>query len=299
MNPSAKTQNVREVTDSAFSPDTVPENHFHLGNFKYVVVSDFANAVRIHIREYELDGTGRVFPTEHGIDLSPLLWQSFTKKMEFLNMPNSSGDINIIENILMISTKWINEEAFVNLQLIFEKEDLTSQFSPSVCLLSKEQWVCLKQIRKDVTFAATCLLFGKIFMNLLRKEISAQTPKALFTDECSDIEIVLITSLLELLRDYLEENIQLVQKCHGCETFQGNPLAHECVAYNYERLNYYGDLAIFNMNSRQLVRDFVQKNAHIINYVNETFIANLNMLNLIEKAKEMYVATDPIPIRLS
>ncbi|GBO26238.1 hypothetical protein AVEN_23594-1 [Araneus ventricosus] len=67
MKRSAQTQNVRGVKDSSFSPDAVPENH--LGNFKYVLVTDFANAVRIHIREYKLDGSGRTFTNPTLIEL--------------------------------------------------------------------------------------------------------------------------------------------------------------------------------------------------------------------------------------
>ncbi|GBM39930.1 hypothetical protein AVEN_250248-1 [Araneus ventricosus] len=130
----AQTQNVREVKDSAFSSDGVPENHFHLGSFKYVFVFDFTNAVRIHIREYKLDGSGRVYPTKRGIVLTPFMWQSFLNKMDFLNMPNNCGDINVFENSLMISTTWINEEPFVNLQRLFEKKDFSRQFF-SICLL--------------------------------------------------------------------------------------------------------------------------------------------------------------------
>ncbi|GBM60738.1 hypothetical protein AVEN_147989-1 [Araneus ventricosus] len=96
MKRSAQAQNVREVKDSAFSPDAVPENHFHLGNLKYVVGSDFTNAVRIHIREYKLTGSGRVFSTKHGIFLTPFLRKSFSNKMDFLNMPNNSGYVNVI-----------------------------------------------------------------------------------------------------------------------------------------------------------------------------------------------------------
>ncbi|GBO11295.1 hypothetical protein AVEN_245957-1 [Araneus ventricosus] len=122
-------------------------------------------------------------------------------------MPNDSGDISVIENSLMISITWINEEPFVNLQRFFEKKDFSRQFFPSVCLLSEAQWMHLNQIRKDLTSAAIRLLFSKIFLNLLRKEVSGQTPKALSSEECGDIEMVLTTSLLELLRDYLGENI--------------------------------------------------------------------------------------------
>ncbi|GFT12608.1 PC4 domain-containing protein [Nephila pilipes] len=66
--------------DSSFKPDAVLENHFHLGHSNYAIVSDFADAARIHWRHYKLGAKGSLFPTKSGITLIPSVWLALVRE---------------------------------------------------------------------------------------------------------------------------------------------------------------------------------------------------------------------------
>ncbi|GFT51617.1 PC4 domain-containing protein [Trichonephila clavipes] len=110
--------------------------------------------------------------------------------------------------------------------------------------------------------------------------------------DCIDAEMVLTTSMVELLCNHIEENISSL---FGCLEGYENKLGHEFMTYsNGQRISEYGDLAILNMDWDKLVADFVNRNIQMVNYMNEMFLNKLNMNVLIENAKQMYVATDSL-----
>ncbi|GFW84480.1 PC4 domain-containing protein [Trichonephila clavipes] len=110
-----------------------------------------------------------------------------------------------------------------------------------------------------------------------------------------DAEMVLTTSMVELLCNHIEENISSLFVCFGCLEGYENQLGHECMTYsNGQRISEYGDLAILNMDWDKLVADFVNRNIQMVNYMNEMFLNKSNMNVLIENAKQMYVARDSL-----
>ncbi|GBM99801.1 hypothetical protein AVEN_62548-1 [Araneus ventricosus] len=47
-----------------FIADSIPPHHYHLGEYNYVMVSDFEDVINVHIRKFRTDENGRIFPTK-------------------------------------------------------------------------------------------------------------------------------------------------------------------------------------------------------------------------------------------
>ncbi|GFX97557.1 hypothetical protein TNCV_2841171 [Trichonephila clavipes] len=92
------------------------------------------------------------------------------------------------------------------------------------------------------------LAFDHMLRNLLLSEASKITPSAVVNTDASEVELMLTTSLIELLCDFLGNSITDVFECYGCAQQYGNQLAHECITMDYEtRIRLYGDLAVFSL----------------------------------------------------
>ncbi|GFS44788.1 PC4 domain-containing protein [Trichonephila inaurata madagascariensis] len=138
-------------------------------------------------------------------------------------------------------------------------------------------------------------MFERLFLKLLRKQVAKHIPFPKSDFDCIDAEIVLTTSMVELLCNHIEENISSLFICFGCLEGYENQLGHECMTYsNEQRISEYGDLVILNMDWDKLVAGFVNRNIQMVKYMNEIFLNKLNMNVLIENAKQMYVATDSL-----
>ena len=83
---------------------TVPDHFFHLGGENYVVISDFCDVIRVHVRKFWINQYGRLMPTKTGITLSAVLWQSFANKMDYLWMSSIPSKNEIVEEELIFST---------------------------------------------------------------------------------------------------------------------------------------------------------------------------------------------------
>ncbi|GFU79792.1 PC4 domain-containing protein [Trichonephila clavipes] len=113
-------------------------------------------------------------------------------------------------------------------------------------------------------------MFGCVFLKLLRKEVAKHIPFPKSDFVCIDAEIVLTTSMLELLRNHIQENISSLFICYECLEGYANQLGHECMTYsNEQRISEYGDLAILNMDWNKLVADFVKRNIQIMSNLHE------------------------------
>ncbi|GFY48467.1 PC4 domain-containing protein [Trichonephila inaurata madagascariensis] len=136
-------------------------------------------------------------------------------------------------------------------------------------------------------------MFGRVFLKLLRKEVAKHNPFPKSDFDFIDAEIVLTTSMVELLCNHIQENVSSLFICYGCLEGYENRQGHECMTYsNEQRISEYGDLVILNMDCDKLVADFINRNIQMVNYMSEIFINKLNMNVLIENANQMYVATD-------
>ncbi|GFR21807.1 PC4 domain-containing protein [Trichonephila clavata] len=276
---------------SSFKPDAVPENHFHLGGHNYAVISDFADVARIHLRRYKLDATGSLLPTKDGITVTPSVWLALIRQFSAIDQAFDDGKVFVIK----LSRTVIENVTYIICQRYFQRKDFSRKFLTPVSMLKETEWKVLKDIQKQITSKTVSIMFGRVFLKLLRKEVAKHIPFPNPDYDCIDPEIVLTTSMVELLSDHIQENISSLFICYGCLEGYENQLGHECMTYsNEQRISNYGDLAILNMDWDKLVADFVNRNIQMVNYISEIFLNKLNMNVLIENAKQMYVATDSL-----
>ncbi|GFR30406.1 hypothetical protein TNCT_362481 [Trichonephila clavata] len=62
--------------------------------------------------------------------------------------------------------------------------------------------------------------------------------------------------------------------------------------YHENRLQLYGDLALFAMNFEQLIQDFIQRNLHMLNYISPMLVNNWDMTSVINNAKIFVQCTE-------
>ncbi|GFT57580.1 PC4 domain-containing protein [Trichonephila clavipes] len=262
---------------SSFKPEAVPENHFHLGVPNYAFVFDFACVARIHSRRYKLDATGSLLPTKDGIHVCN------TFRMNYDESERNQGLWGLGPDPVLCATA-----------KLFPAKGLFSQIFDSSFYAKRNGMECIKRYPK-AEHVENCFNHVQACFSETSEERSGQThipfPKSEF--DCIDAEIVLTTSMVELLCNHIQENISSLFICYGYLDRNENQLGHECMTYsNEQRISKYGDLAILNMDWDKLFTDFVNRNIQMVNYMSEIFINKLNMNVLIENAKQMYVATD-------
>ncbi|GBN63566.1 hypothetical protein AVEN_244808-1 [Araneus ventricosus] len=191
----------------------------------------------------------------------------------------------------------LGEDNYAVLHVI--KVNFSRQFLPSVCLLTETEWNQLQFIRKKISDSCKSLMFGNFLKKKILLEVSSRSPRTNLQMELSDVEIVLSTSLTEILADNIKSRIDDVLVCNACLENQANQLGHECVTMNSESiLSLYGDSAILSIDIELLVKEFVEKNMQMLNYINETFLNNLNIVLLAKNACDMYIASDIMPHRM-
>ena len=213
--------------------------------------------------------------------------------------PSELNEMTVIKRSLALSTEIINNVRYISIQRMFQKSDLSHKFVSSICLIKESEWTELKRIREGITSLTVRTMFGRVFQGLLLCEVQRRIPSTLIPEDNADVEILLITSMSELLCDYLKTNIEEIFVCHGCATEEGNQLAHECVTQNNEiRARIYANRALLKTDLNNFVRDYVERNIQIANYIDDCFIKSLDMCNVIKTAVDLYIATDLNPFRM-
>ncbi|GBM63964.1 hypothetical protein AVEN_85659-1, partial [Araneus ventricosus] len=190
----------------------------------------------------------------------------------------------------------VTDTAYVTMQRYFVKRDMSRDFAPGVCVMSLAEWERLKSVQDDVSKSFYSVLFGKTFRAKVLEEIKRQNPPSASGDSLtpSDAEMVLTTSLVEVLKSYIEDGIQKIFDCDGCNRNLGNQLGHDCIYMSFNlRIKRYGELSICNIDFNALGRDFVKQNIGICNYISGNFIDKLDAEFLIQSAAELYIADDP------
>ncbi|GFX98579.1 PC4 domain-containing protein [Trichonephila clavipes] len=137
------------------------------------------------------------------------------------------------------------------------------------------------------------LTFDRMLRNLLLSEAAKIMPSAVVNTDASEVELVLTTSLIELLCDYLGNSIAEVFEYYGCAQQYVNQLGHECTMDYETRIRLYGALALFSIHFEQLIKDFIQRNIQVLNNLNPIFVNKWHMLSIFDNAKKMYIASDP------
>ncbi|GFU28709.1 PC4 domain-containing protein [Nephila pilipes] len=191
--------------DSSFKPDAVPENHFHLGRSNYAIVSDFADVARIHLRQYKLDETGSLFPTKSGNTLIPSVWLALVREFAAIDQAFQDGKVFVVKDCL--SRTVVENVTYITLQCYYQRKDFSRKCLAPVSMLNETEWNELKNIHEQITSKTVSLMFGRVFRKLLKKEVTKHIPFPKTDFDCIDAEIVLTTSMVELLSYHIQENI--------------------------------------------------------------------------------------------
>ncbi|GBM77152.1 hypothetical protein AVEN_209096-1 [Araneus ventricosus] len=215
------------------------------------------------------------------------------------SLPSETRKVLIVRDTLFLSTAWIENKPFTSFQRYVTKVNFSRQFLPSVCLLTETECNQLQFIIKKISESCKSLMFSNFLKRKILLEVSSRSPRTNLQMELSDVEMVLSMSLTELLADNIKSRIEEVMVRNGCIEKQANHLGHECMTMNFEsRHSLYGDLAILSLDIELLVKEFVEKNMQMLNYNNETFLNNLNIVLLVKNACDMYIASDIMPHRM-
>ncbi|GFU66274.1 PC4 domain-containing protein [Trichonephila clavipes] len=161
---------------SSFKPDAVPENHFHLGSHNYAVVSDFTDVARIHLRRYKLDATGSLLPTKDGITVTPSVWLALVREFSAIDQAFEDGKVFVIKDCLLLSRTVIENVTYIIMQRYFQRKDFTRKFLTPVSMLKETEWNVLKDIHKQITSKTVSIMFGRVFLKLLRQEVAKHIP---------------------------------------------------------------------------------------------------------------------------
>ncbi|GFW12212.1 putative transposable element [Trichonephila clavipes] len=160
---------------SSFKPDAVPENHFHLGSHNYAVVSEFADVARIHLRRYKLDATGYILPTKDEITVTPSVWLALVKEFSAIDQAFDDGKVFVIKDCLLLSRTVIENVTYIIWQRYFQRKDFSRKFLTPVPMLKETEWNVLKDIHKQITSKTVSIMFGCVFLKLLRKKVAKHT----------------------------------------------------------------------------------------------------------------------------
>ncbi|GFX78918.1 PC4 domain-containing protein [Trichonephila clavipes] len=127
-----------------------------------------------------------------------------------------------------------NNRLFPTKRVAISRKNYSKKFVPGTCVLSENNWLELQRIHKNITESAMWLAFDRMLRNFLLSEASKITPSGVVNADASEVELMLTTSLIELLCDYLGNSITDVFECYGCAQQYGNQLGHECITMDYE-----------------------------------------------------------------
>ncbi|GFY71574.1 hypothetical protein TNIN_327841 [Trichonephila inaurata madagascariensis] len=110
---------------------------------------------------------------------------------------------------------------------LFQRKDFSRKFMTPVSMLKKRNGMKLKDIQKQITSKTVSIMFGRVFLKLLTKGWLNTTlfPKKSDFDFI-DAEIVLTTSMVELLCNHIQENVSSLFICYGCLEGYENQLGH-------------------------------------------------------------------------
>lgn len=270
-----------------------PSRQFSLGNNNNcVTVGTFAENAFVHLGEYRENVP---LLTRKGINLSPTAWQGLVALIDRTKISYSRFvESFVVRDSLMISTEYIDNSLYIALQQYYKQKDFTRTFIPSICLLDENEWDKLQSITEDISNAAISIMYKEILPKLILKEVEQQQqqqqqPPPQSVGKNNEAEQILTTTLAEILSIHLQDNINRVFKCNGCDLNLGNQLGHECVLMDLSTtLHIYGELALTNVNLKNVASEFVRQTIQISNCITESFVRKLDMLAVLDTAKCLY-----------
>ncbi|GFU20734.1 PC4 domain-containing protein [Nephila pilipes] len=157
------------------------------------------------LRKYKLDATGSLFPTKSGITLIPSVWLALVREFAAIDQAFQDGKVFVVKGCLVLSRTVVENMTYITLQRYYQRKDFSREFLAPVSMLNETEWNELKNIHKQITSKTVSLMFGRVFRKLLKKEVTKHIPYPKTDFDCIDAEIVLTTSMVELLTSVTDE----------------------------------------------------------------------------------------------
>ncbi|GBO08061.1 hypothetical protein AVEN_77185-1 [Araneus ventricosus] len=84
-----------------FTAHSIPPHHYHLGEDNYAMISDFEDALNVHIRKFKTNENGRIFPNKNDVSFSPYVWESLVIEMENSSLPSDTGKVDMMTKLTL------------------------------------------------------------------------------------------------------------------------------------------------------------------------------------------------------
>ena len=281
-----------KVDDSGqafYTKDSLPSSMFHLGGDNYVSIVFFMSHTRVHIRKFSTDDEGFLHPTKDGVSLSPSVWLSFQKKC--YNFP---GQILFVDKDLCVSRETQDEGNFYVFQKLFQRKNFSFQFLPENVILSGVHMANLQYLFSDINVKVKeCLLQNTLahFVSYEHSQRETEVDNS-NSDTFCDLHnfINLTSSLTKCLTKYVSGKINEIFHCFACKEKYPMSDLHSCATYSFtEKFEEYFDVAFYNLDWRQIAKDFYNENVNDFLFVPiDDFFAFLNVTDILSDVKKMY-----------
>ncbi|GBN71519.1 hypothetical protein AVEN_259254-1 [Araneus ventricosus] len=125
-------------------------------------------------------------------------------------------------------------------------------------------------------------LLGPLFLKTIREVlIVVNSDDIRLDDDEADIQAILNKNLIKVLKKHIRHKLDNLKiMCEGCSS-DDNQSKHTC----FETRLSYMDRCTASMDIYNLAHDFVYDNSQLYHYMSDSFIENLNALELFEICK--------------
>ena len=178
---------------------------------------------------------------------------------------------------------------------MFQRKNLSFQFLPETVVLTGAQMANLQNIFSDVSVKVK----GGLLRNTLAHFVSyehcnrdAQMDSTNPDIFCDFHDYANLThSLTKLLTKYVSKKICDIFKCFACSENYPMSDLHACASESpSEKFSEYFESAFYNLDWRQLAKDFYKENEYDFSVVPiDEFISFLNISDVLNDVKQMYI----------
>ncbi|GBM77776.1 hypothetical protein AVEN_231582-1 [Araneus ventricosus] len=148
--------------------------------------------------------------------------------------------------------------------------------------VTHEQFRELCNVGESISQLTQKRLLGPLFSKAIREVlIVANSDDICLDGDEADIQVSLKNNLIKVLNKHIRHKLETLKiMCEDCSS-DDNQSEHTC----FEARLRYMDRCIASMDIHNLAHDFVNDNSQLYPYISDSFIENLNALELFEMCK--------------
>ncbi|GBO32476.1 hypothetical protein AVEN_54900-1 [Araneus ventricosus] len=209
---------------------------------------------------------------------SPYYWQVLSDSISTLNLESPHACL-MIELKLFLSVT----DTSVVFQHVFNNNPKAGlQLSNTFLSVTHKQFRELCNVRESISQLIQKRLLGPLFVKAIREVLIVVNGDDIRLDgDEADIQAILKNNLIKVLKKHIRHKLDTLKiMCEGCSG-DDNQSKHTC----FETRLSYMDRCIASMDIYNLAHDFVYDNSQLYPYMSDSFIENLNALELFEMCK--------------